>query len=201
MLQKRSSAGRGSKSRTAFLSELDDMFNEVFQTDVGNLHEEYQDVLYNAELESYSLHKASVSKTNLNENSLPEALAEVVLNSVNYSIKSNSRSDHVLSKVAEIINPTIDINHAEGMFQPQYNIDSFMYQFVNNIHLILKDKIRICELNKTSEDSMGTNATLDMIVDVLVNTALLTCSSDSGRLPEKVIEDLYVKLSSVVVKH
>ena len=48
---------------------------------------------------------------------------------------------------------------------------------------------------------MGTNATLDMIVDVLVNTALLTCSSDSGRLPEKVIEDLYVKLSSVVVKH
>lgn len=177
------------------------MFNEVFQTDVGNLHEEYQDVLYNSELESYSLHKASASKTNLNENSLPEALAEVVLNSVNYSIKSNSRSDHVLSKVAEIINPTIDINHAEGMFQPQYNIDSFMYQFVNNIHLILKDKIRICELNKTSEDSMGTNATLDMIVDVLVNTALLTCSSDSGRLPEKVIEDLYVKLSSVVVKH
>ena len=177
------------------------MFNEVFQTDVSNLSEEYQDVLYNAELESYSLHKESFRKTNLNENSLPEALAEVVLSSVNYSIKSNARSDHVLSKVAEIINPTIDINHTEGMFNPQYNIDSFMYQFVNNMNLILKDKMRICELNKTPENSMGTNATLDMLVDVLVNSALLTCSSDSGRLPEKVIEDLYVKLSGVVVKH
>ena len=46
------------------------MFNEVFQTDVNNLSEEYQDVLYNAELESYSLHKESLRKTNLNENRL-----------------------------------------------------------------------------------------------------------------------------------
>ncbi len=199
--KKRSNRGKGSKGRAAFFSELDNMLNEVFQTDVNNLPEEFQDVLYNVELEGYTLHKESLNKTNLNENSLPEALAEILLNSVNYSIKSNTRSDHVLSKVAEIINPTIEINHTEGMFEPQYNVDSFMYQFVNNMNLILKDKMRICELNKTPEDSMGTNATLDMIVDVLVNSSLLTCSSDSGRIPEKIIEDLYVKLSNAVVNH
>lgn len=200
-LQKKSNRGKESKDRTAFFSELDNILNEVFQTDVNNLSEEFQDVLYNVELEGYALHKESLNKTNLNENSLPEALAEILLNSVNYSIKSNTRYDHVLSKVAEIISPTIEINHTEGMFEPQYNVDSFMYQFVNNMNLILKDKMRICELNKTPEDSMGTNATLDMIVDVLVNSSLLTCSSDSGRIPEKIIEDLYVKLSNAVVKH
>ena len=62
------------------------MLNEVFQTDVNNLPEEFQDVLYNVELEGYALHKESLNKTNLNENSLPEALAEILLNSVNYSI-------------------------------------------------------------------------------------------------------------------
>ena len=199
--KKRSSKGKGSKSRAAFFSELDNMLTEVFQTDVNNLPEEFQDVLYNVELEGYTLHKESINKVDFNEDSLPEALAEVLLNSVNYSIKSNTRYDHVLSKVAEIINPNIQVSHTEGMFEPQYNIDSFMYQFVNNMNLILKDKMRICELNETPEDSMGTNATLDMIVDVLVNSSLLTCSSDSGRIPEKIIEDLYVKLSNVVVKH